>query len=658
MYKIKSLLLMLIALLCSVPMSANIVITMSDGYGDGWNGAGIVVKKGGAELVTITLESGSSSTHSLEYDSNYEYTFYWVKGEHDRECSFNISVDGANVFSATTAECNNYSNEQLLYTVTPKKLVIKMWDSANDAWHGNYIAIKKDGVQIGKATISSGKQAIARFEYDPNSEYTFYWYGTTYRGECSFDILIDGKALFQATRTDCSSYTSGLFLCSSKEEVANFTINMTDAFGDGWTGNSIIVKKDGIEIGNATIENGSTSTAEFEYNPESEYTFYWALGEHSRECSFNITLNGTTIYEASMSECAAFTNGQLIFTKAAAQLYIKMNDTQRNGWSNNAIVIKKDGVQIGSATIQSGGLWYHEIEYTPSSEYTFYWKRGSNYKQCSFDIIVDGCSIFSATTSDCNSFSNNKLLYTFTSSVEIVDGSETTYNISTNKNVHELNYTRTLPNTEWNALYLPFKVPVEILLDNYDVAYFNNMHAYDRDHNGDIDEMDMEVMLLTEGTLHANHPYFIRAKSEDAKELNIELTNATLYATEENSLTCSSVYLNFELKGIYSQRTASQLADCYAINTNGEWSPIASDAYLNPFRLYLKMTNRDGSPVEVEASAMQSIRIRLKDEYTTDIDEVTTNTNESPVIYDLSGRRVDNPGKGVYIVNGKKVIFK
>ena len=28
------------------------------------------------------------------------------------------------------------------------------------------------------------------------------------------------------------------------------------------------------------------------------------------------------------------------------------------------------------------------------------------------------------------------------------------------------------------------------------------------------------------------------------------------------------------------------------------------------------------------------------------------------VIYDLRGRRVDNPTKGMYIVNGKKVLIK
>ena len=239
---------------------------------------------------------------------------------------------------------------------------------------------------------------------------------------------------------------------------------------------------------------------------------------------------------------------------------------------------------------------------------------------------------------------------------ELTDGEE--YNEASDMTVEVLTYTRTLPNLHWNALYLPFKVPVEMLIENYDVAYFNNMHAYDRDNNGQIDEMDMEIMLLTEGTLHANHPYFIRAKNDAAKELNIELTDATLYTTQENSLTCSSVYLNYELKGIYTQRTAAELTDCYAINTSGAWSPIATGSYLNPFRLYLKITSRDGSPVEVAPSALQSIRIRLKGDYTTDIDEVETQTTDATIIYDLSGRRVENPGKGIYIVNGKKVVLK
>ena len=35
-----------------------------------------------------------------------------------------------------------------------------------------------------------------------------------------------------------------------------------------------------------------------------------------------------------------------------------------------------------------------------------------------------------------------------------------------------------------------------------------------------------------------------------------------------------------------------------------------------------------------------------------------TDNNEKEVIYDLSGRKVIRPGKGIYIKDGKKVVLK
>lgn len=47
----------------------------------------------------------------------------------------------------------------------------------------------------------------------------------------------------------------------------------------------------------------------------------------------------------------------------------------------------------------------------------------------------------------------------------------------------------------------------------------------------------------------------------------------------------------------------------------------------------------------------------IKDDDATGIDEANV-APKAPVIYDLMGRRVENPGKGIYIVNGVKRIFK
>ena len=56
----------------------------------------------------------------------------------------------------------------------------------------------------------------------------------------------------------------------------------------------------------------------------------------------------------------------------------------------------------------------------------------------------------------------------------------------------------------------------------------------------------------------------------------------------------------------------------------------------------------------VLSEAAQSISIRF--EGTTDIEHAEIRNQHSEIIYDLQGRRVLNPTKGIYIVNGKKII--
>ena len=68
------------------------------------------------------------------------------------------------------------------------------------------------------------------------------------------------------------------------------------------------------------------------------------------------------------------------------------------------------------------------------------------------------------------------------------------------------------------------------------------------------------------------------------------------------------------------------------------------------FKAYLDLT---------EAAQAQAISIRFgKEEGTTGIEETTANGQQPTAIYDLQGRRVLNPTKGMYIVNGNKVVIK
>ena len=227
-------------------------------------------------------------------------------------------------------------------------------------------------------------------------------------------------------------------------------------------------------------------------------------------------------------------------------------------------------------------------------------------------------------------------------------------------------YTRNLlPAGTWNALYVPFEIPVSALGDDYDVAYFNNMHAYDKDYNGTIDEMDMEIILIEEGTLRAHHPYFIRAKNKAAEDMSLAIFNSKVLSTmneDHTAIKTSSAYLDFTLTGTYDTMTEENFnaidGKNYAISTKGSWNRTKG---IKPFRLYLNIKERPGSPVKVDE---QNARVRMRvvgKEEATAIDEVEmpVSIEQPTAIYDLQGRRVLNTEglKGIYIVNGKKVAF-
>ena len=57
------------------------------------------------------------------------------------------------------------------------------------------------------------------------------------------------------------------------------------------------------------------------------------------------------------------------------------------------------------------------------------------------------------------------------------------------------------------------------------------------------------------------------------------------------------------------------------------------------------------------SNASKSVNLRFDDGETTDIDEVEGENGDVETVYDLQGRAVENPTKGVYIVNGKKVFI-
>lgn len=250
--------------------------------------------------------------------------------------------------------------------------------------------------------------------------------------------------------------------------------------------------------------------------------------------------------------------------------------------------------------------------------------------------------------------------------VEFVDGTTDSYEDILNEEegiVSRLIYRRTLlANNYWNALYVPFEIGMADIADKYDVAYINDVRAYDMDEDGTIDQMEVEVIKISEGTLHANHPYLIRVRKDvgdEARNMALEL-ETTLRHKATEVYDCSSMYMTYEFAGTYGKLVKGEdeeLDGAYAISVDGAWQPIQDGSGLNPFRIYMKMTPRPGSPIKVSPEAAAKVRIYTRGEETTNV-QLLEAAPQSEAVYDLQGRRVAQPQQGLYIVNGKKTIIK
>jgi len=236
--------------------------------------------------------------------------------------------------------------------------------------------------------------------------------------------------------------------------------------------------------------------------------------------------------------------------------------------------------------------------------------------------------------------------------VELVDGQN--FHNNDDKVMDGITYTRNFKNTNWQALYVPFEIPYENIKDDFVVAYINDVHQFDDDDDGAIDRTQVEAIKVTGGVLRANYPYMIRAKV--AGEKSITVTDATLYTTEENSIDCSSVFDTYTFTGTYSKIPASELPkeEGYYALSGGSWKHLSANSSLGAFRMYMKIDSRDANAT-VEARTIEMRVIGDDEEGATGIENPAFETQESELIYDLQGRRVENPTKGLYIVDGRKV---
>lgn len=212
--------------------------------------------------------------------------------------------------------------------------------------------------------------------------------------------------------------------------------------------------------------------------------------------------------------------------------------------------------------------------------------------------------------------------------------------------VKELQYVRNFKNTNWQPLYVPFRMSYEDWSDQFEVARLLNMHTRDTNDDGVADEWAMEFVRVKEGTLLENHPYIIRAKEKGVK--TITLNNTTIYPAEYNSIECASTEYSYEFKGTYTEFDPKSEEGIYVMG-GGSFGKPTSTTKVNPNRFYLKITAKDGQTI-----TMTEAKIIIVDEFgfeeTTAINSVESDQNNVTAVYNVNGIKQTSTKQGLNII--------
>ena len=207
-------------------------------------------------------------------------------------------------------------------------------------------------------------------------------------------------------------------------------------------------------------------------------------------------------------------------------------------------------------------------------------------------------------------------------------------------------YNRTI-NTTWATLCLPF----EVSLDN------QNFRAFEL---GSVS--NNEVVLKELNTIiPAGTPVIIKMNDGET-QLKFSVANKAIAKDVQTSETANG---NYQLQGLYTQKEFSKDADnnCYIVKGNKLMNPAmllektkVQKVASKPFRAY--MVDNSSTP----AAGAKMFSIGFDNDGTTAIDNLNTIADDKAEYYDLQGKRLNEPQKGINIVkrNGKtmKVIIK
>lgn len=487
-------------------------------------------------------------------------------------------------------------------------------------------------------------------KYKNNYVRVFYDGGTSTATRCIDDItltLASSKTPTTLKFTEQAISINGGDEASFKGQPAKLYAGEQELTGKtikyAHTGDEIFATFDGT-TGAATLKSGVYGTATVIATYVGDDTYEEAVASYTVKVKNPNVLESTTTYDFVNNTYGYPRNGNLkngaiisnespvtiVNTKNGATTQSKFtNDDFRNYKAAVLTINAKEGCLINKITITGtrinqlnlngkDGTWDNGVWTGSSSSVSFTNPGGSSNAVCFETITIEYTAPASLTLD------------------ENADDTNTKIEANKGKTV-DVTLTRSLKAGVWNTICLPFDVTAE------QIKNILKAEGMVREYADDDATAQTITFKKVEGNMKAGEPYLIKP-TEDITSLAFE------------GVTITAIEGNLQGKAYGIRGTLGK----YAMNTDGTElflnaagkfvAPAAATNTMKGFRAYFMV------PKGASAAA---ININIDGE-TTGINNIETNATVNGKVYNLNGQYVGNSlnglKKGIYVVNGKKVI--
>ena len=298
---------------CDITDQCAYTFVVSDGYGDGWNGAYIEVVQNGIQVATVEainhelVSTMTTDTILLMLCDNYPTQLVWHSASFDDEIAFTvIGFDGSQIINLS--DLSSYSTNDVLTSFST---------SCSGCMSPSNLAytLSVDGSYADITWTAGSDETSWILEYQAGNE---AWVTENITGTPTYTLnnLTLGTIYTIHVTADCGYGTSGyqeLVLITPICEPDNqctYTLNIFDSFGDGWNGAYITVKQNGIVVlDNITVPSSQNqNTVSIALCGDVATQLVWHSGNYDSECSFELMGPDNTIVTAQTSMSGFYTN--------------------------------------------------------------------------------------------------------------------------------------------------------------------------------------------------------------------------------------------------------------------------------------------------------------------------------------------------------------